>query len=557
MLALDALGAVDRRHPADEPLVRTAIDEFFGRIDRADACRALANNAYRQYLAMAGKHCFIDKTPRYWMVVDFIDALYPEAPQIVLLRNPYAVAASLKSTWDIRLLPESCPPTHSSYLADLVLGLPTLAGRRNHPNTQVIRYERLVAQPGEEIQRVVTALGYDPNGITSTIGTTDYLKSGSFGDRKILEKNTIDDRSVHAWQTELTIHEMQAVTDMIGAELLIELGYEQEFQRARQAGVIDRGDAVTQRHRQVFQTWWKLRGGRKAAINFGEPAQSGQQRSSEPQDKAESSPSASDSSVMQDAQLLAESGDEQALRLANTTTAELQRTLAVSEADRAARLNIIHEQNATIETLQSEIARLERALATSETDRAARLNIIHEQNATTATLEGKVARLEQALATSEADRAARLNIIHEQNATIATLQSELARLGQALATSETDRAARLDVIHKLEATLATLQAEKAQLQQALAASDADLAARLAVIKEHETTIGEARTEIAKLDAMIIELNEVQTAMLGSRWWRVGAQLRLAPIDQLRQFEDAMHTLKTKHDSQTSRGFDRQ
>jgi ribosomal protein S20 len=506
---------------------------------------------------MAGKHCFIDKTPRYWMVVDFIDALYPEAPQIVLLRNPYAVAASLKSTWDIRLLPESCPPTHSSYLADLVLGLPTLAGRRNHPNTQVIRYERLVAQPGEEIQRVVTALGYDPNGITSTIGTTDYLKSGSFGDRKILEKNTIDDRSVHAWQTELTIHEMQAVTDMIGAELLIELGYEQEFQRARQAGVIDRGDAVTQRHRQVFQTWWKLRGGRKAAINFGEPAQSGQQRSSEPQDKAESSPSASDSSVMQDAQLLAESGDEQALRLANTTTAELQRTLAVSEADRAARLNIIHEQNATIETLQSEIARLERALATSETDRAARLNIIHEQNATTATLEGKVARLEQALATSEADRAARLNIIHEQNATIATLQSELARLGQALATSETDRAARLDVIHKLEATLATLQAEKAQLQQALAASDADLAARLAVIKEHETTIGEARTEIAKLDAMIIELNEVQTAMLGSRWWRVGAQLRLAPIDQLRQFEDAMHTLKTKHDSQTSRGFDRQ
>jgi Sulfotransferase family len=466
MLALDALGKVDRSHPADAALVGMATDEFFGRIDRTAACRALSDAAYSQYLAAAGKCCFIDKTPRYWMAIDFIDTLYPEAPRIVLLRNPYAIAASLKSTWNITLLPESCPPAQSSYLADLVLGLPALAARCDRVKTQVVRYETLVAGPAEEVRRVVTGLGHDPAGITpTTIEKTDYLKSGNFGDRKILEKKTVDDRSIDAWRSELSLEEMQAVTDMVGAELLIALGYAQELQRAQEAGVVDRGAHVTERHRNVFEAWWNLRSGRKAAAAIGEPARAEQQSDAAMQAETESRTSAPDLSAMQTAQLLAESDTERALRQANATTDQLQ----------------------------------------------------------------------QALATSEADRAARLNIIHEQNATIATLQGEVARLGQTLAVSEADRAMRLDVIHDRDATPATLQAEKALLEQTLAASKTDLAARLAVIREHETTIGEVRTEIAKLDAMITELNAVQATVLGSRWWRIGAQLRLTPFNQLSQF----------------------
>lgn len=463
MLALDALGTVDQRHPADASLVRTATDEFFGRIDRAAACRALADAAYDQYLAAADKRCFIDKTPRYWMVASFIDALYPEAPQIVLLRNPYAIAASLKSTWGVPLLPETCPPAHSSYLADLVIGLPLLAARRDRSKTQVVRYETLVAQPSEEIRRMITALGYDPADITSTtMGKTDYLKSGNFGDRKILDKKTIDDRSVHAWQTELSVQEMQAVTDMVGADLLIELGYEQEFQWAREAGVIDSGEAMTRRHRQVFQIWWHLRSGRTAAAGSDEPPYSGQRSNAAPQPPTESSPPVSDPSVMQAAQILAESGLEQALRLANTKTDELQRALAASEADRAARLNVIQERDATIATLQSEVP-----------------------------------RLEQALATSEADRAARFTLIHERDGTIAALQSEIVRLTQELAGSEADRATRM-----------------------------------AAIREQETTIAELQNEITKQQASIAQLNEVQGAVLASRWWRIGSQLRLTPRNQL-------------------------
>lgn len=275
MLAVEAFGRVDHRHPAGASLIQDATSEFLGRIDRNIVSRAFADAAYGQYLAAAGKRTFIDKTPRYWMVLDFLDSLYPEAPHILLLRNPYAVAASLKSTWGIPLVPESWPPASlsclydlvlrlppdiASSLADLVLGLPTLAAYRDRRQTQVVRYELLVARPDEEIRRVIAGLGYDPTCIASaTMEQAEYLRSSRFGDRKILERTAVDDRSVHTWQTELSIQEMQAITDAVGAELLIELGYEQELRHVKQAGIVDRGRAVTEEYRQVFRTWWDSR----------------------------------------------------------------------------------------------------------------------------------------------------------------------------------------------------------------------------------------------------------------------------------------------------------
>ncbi|MEY9104285.1 hypothetical protein ABH994_005429 [Bradyrhizobium yuanmingense] len=99
MLALEAIGKVDRRHPAGSSLIEAATSEFLGRIDRTIVSRAFADAAYDQYLAKAGKRIIIDKTPRYWTALEFVESVYPESPHILLMRNPYAIAASLKSTW--------------------------------------------------------------------------------------------------------------------------------------------------------------------------------------------------------------------------------------------------------------------------------------------------------------------------------------------------------------------------------------------------------------------------------------------------------------------------
>ncbi|MGL3210305.1 sulfotransferase family protein [Bradyrhizobium sp. BR 1433] len=338
MLALEAFGTVDHRHPAGSSLVGAATSEFLDRIDRAVVSRALADAAYGQYLAAAGKRTFIDKTPRYWMVLDFLDSLYPEAPRILITRNPYAIAASLKSTWDISLVSAGCPsaiascltdlardlptPAVVSCLADLVLGLPTLAALRGRRQTQVVQYEILVVHPDEEVRRVIAGLGHDPADVTSaTVEQADVFRSSTFGDRNILEKKTIDDRSVQAWRTALSTEEMQVVTDLVGTELLIELGYEQDLRCAQQVGIVDRGPVVTEAYRQLFRTCWDLRGG-TGGSSFGVSTHARELNGIARQ--------AGGSSSVSEAQRLTEKTEEH-LRLMNSMAAQLEQALTAAK----------------------------------------------------------------------------------------------------------------------------------------------------------------------------------------------------------------------------------
>ncbi|MGY3533353.1 hypothetical protein ACVILK_003062 [Bradyrhizobium embrapense] len=373
MLALEAIGKVDQRHPAGSLLIESATSEFLGRIDRTIASRAFADAAYGQYLATAGKRIIIDKTPRYWAALEFLERVYPEAPHILLIRNPYAIAASLKSTWGIPLRAESSysvsvssladlmlrlPDALISSIADLVLGLPMLAAHRSRPRTQLVRYELLVTHPDEELRRLLSGLDCDPAATAAaSIEQVDYLRSSSFGDRKILERNAVDQNSVKTWQSQLSIEEMQTVTDLVGTRLLTELGYEAELLQAQQAGVVDRGPRLTELHRQIFQTWRNLRTGKAGALCG--LSQSGQVHPA-PQ-VPESFRSKCDMSVVQPQDLSAASIAEN-LRLADSMRAQLQQALLASEADRAAGLDAIRTRDAAIELLRGEVARLEQIL---------------------------------------------------------------------------------------------------------------------------------------------------------------------------------------------------
>ncbi|MGY4174875.1 hypothetical protein ACVIHH_000166 [Bradyrhizobium sp. USDA 4518] len=373
MLALEAFGRVDQGHPAGPSLIEGANSEFLARIDRTIADRAFADAAYGQYLTAAGKRIIIDKTPRYWAALEFLERVYPRAPHILLMRNPYAIAASLKSTWGIPLRVESSyslsvsgladlvlrvPDVLISALSDLVLGLPRLAAQRTRPHTQLVRYELLVAHPDEEVRRLLTGLGCDPAANASAgFGQVDYLRASRFGDRKILERNAVDQSSVDVWQSQLSIEEMQTVTDLVGTELLAELGYEAELLRAQQAGVVDRGPQLTELYRQVFRTWWDLRVGKGASSG---PSQSGGQVHIARQ-VAQDFRSASDSSVVQ-AQDPSSAELEENLQLANSPRTQLQQALLASEADRAARLDAIRTRDAAIEILRGQVARLEQII---------------------------------------------------------------------------------------------------------------------------------------------------------------------------------------------------
>jgi 2-polyprenyl-3-methyl-5-hydroxy-6-metoxy-1,4-benzoquinol methylase len=136
--------------------------------------------------------------------------------------------------------------------------------------------------------------------------------------------------------------------------------------------------------------------------------------------------------------------------------------------------------------LDASIQDLTRKHGEMDADRAARLEVIHAQGARLGELEAERNNLKaqfdslsQSYAFAEADRTRRLEVIHEQGAHVGELEAEqnnlkaqLDSLRQSYAFAEADRAARLEVIQDQGRRLAQLQAEHKSLRGQLAEQQA-------------------------------------------------------------------------------------
>lgn len=94
---------------------------------------------------------FIDKTPRYYLIIDEIVKLFPDAKFIFLFRNPIHVYASIINTWGNKRFNKF----YSTYY-DLTIGFKKLsAGYRKHKNSSIfVRYEDFVSNPEEELKKI-------------------------------------------------------------------------------------------------------------------------------------------------------------------------------------------------------------------------------------------------------------------------------------------------------------------------------------------------------------------------------------------------------------------
>ncbi|WP_269526169.1 sulfotransferase family protein [Coraliomargarita parva] len=104
-----------------------------------------------------GKRFFIDKTPRYTLIIDEIYKTFPDAYYILLFRHPLAVAASLSNTF------RSGHWWLDNHRADLTTALDKLyAFHKAHeatPNVTSIRYEDLVADNKRTLLKINEMLG--------------------------------------------------------------------------------------------------------------------------------------------------------------------------------------------------------------------------------------------------------------------------------------------------------------------------------------------------------------------------------------------------------------
>ncbi len=186
----------------DANLCHLAIQDFckalpHGSADLKDHAKRMVVDLYNLTMP-AGKTVFLDKTPRYYLIVDQLRELFPQAKFVFLVRNPLGVIASVLDSWvkdDVANL--------DHYKADLNIAPVKIADALNGHLGLYVSYESLVVNPEAVLDCLCADLG-----ITFSPSMIQYgnnpKPSGEFGDNiGIPLHNAPVTESVNKWRQTL------------------------------------------------------------------------------------------------------------------------------------------------------------------------------------------------------------------------------------------------------------------------------------------------------------------------------------------------------------------
>jgi len=177
-------------------------------------------------MAANGRDWFLDKTPRYFLILDELVAMFPEAKFIVLQRNPLAVAASILSTWHEGRF------DFGSNEIDVYEG-PGCVGRfvrQRRACVFEVSFEKLVIEPEKQLGALTDFLGISPLPSANLKGT-DPLKDAKLGDKIGIHRfSEVSAAPVEAWKksfaSPLRKRWAQRYLEWLGEETLGLLGYD-------------------------------------------------------------------------------------------------------------------------------------------------------------------------------------------------------------------------------------------------------------------------------------------------------------------------------------------
>ncbi len=191
-----------------------------------EGIRAFAQTIYGNAIAKGGGTCFIDKTPRYLLILDDLQRLFPAAKFIFLLRNPLSVLASIVNTQISHDL-----YTLERFREELLDGpanmLKAIESLGDH--AIVVRYEDYVTAPEEHTRTICSKLGigYQP-------GMVDYSDSepvkGFMQDRTGIHQHTKPSETrIESWKQLLAdrtqIHYAKNYLEALGRDTVARFGY--------------------------------------------------------------------------------------------------------------------------------------------------------------------------------------------------------------------------------------------------------------------------------------------------------------------------------------------
>jgi hypothetical protein len=169
--------------------------------DYLDACRGYTDVLYSRRLASSGKQYFLDKTPAYALVLDFLSRLYPRARYVVLTRHPVAIFSSYAESFfdgDYQAANDFNPilNRYVSAIAAFIRGQPV-------PLLHV-RYETLVQQPHDEMQRILKFLELPFDESVIEYGRQQQPREKGLGDPVAVDRHSRPvTASVEKWVGEL------------------------------------------------------------------------------------------------------------------------------------------------------------------------------------------------------------------------------------------------------------------------------------------------------------------------------------------------------------------
>ncbi|MCQ6558451.1 sulfotransferase family protein [Paenibacillus mendelii] len=211
-----------------------------------DACRAFALQVYNGLLQSSARaELVIDKSPRYYYLLEFLDALFPHSRRIWLIRNPFSVLASYKKVNQQRgvgfdLTEGLRNPGFDMKIADLTVGLFRYYQYFAKDNLYAHRlhYERLVADPKAQLSEVCRFLGCDYEEGMEKYGNfmnsakSDLYFSMGVGDPFVANHTEPNQESVAIWKGVLDKREIELYGRALGAQIFHDLGYAEQLDEA-------------------------------------------------------------------------------------------------------------------------------------------------------------------------------------------------------------------------------------------------------------------------------------------------------------------------------------
>lgn len=183
--AVTALGDLVARMPGGAPAYEAALRDFVLQV------YGLVSESKRKY--------FVDKTPRYFLIVDFLLRVFPEAKLVVLLRHPLDVLASIITTWGGSRL-----WLHNSQL-DLHVGPQRIheACAKHATRLTTVHYEQFVSSPEKVTRELCSWLGL-PFDDAMLKDLPSEVLSGQMGDKSDnIRRPEVVGYSVGRWRTTL------------------------------------------------------------------------------------------------------------------------------------------------------------------------------------------------------------------------------------------------------------------------------------------------------------------------------------------------------------------